>query len=69
MPTGMVKWFNGPSGHGVITVDMDGAELFVHRGSILLTGAALFAGDRVEFDIQDGGMGSQAVDVRGIGGH
>ena len=34
MASGTVKWFNGPSGFGVIT-DAGGCELFVHRGSLV----------------------------------
>ena len=33
MATGRVKWFNGPSGFGVITADAGGGELFVHQGA------------------------------------
>jgi cold shock CspA family protein len=64
MANGTVKWFNGPSGFGVITPDVDGAELFVHLGSVVVAGTTLDAGDRVEFAVQAGGMGMQAVDVR-----
>jgi cold shock CspA family protein len=64
MASGTVKWFNGPSGFGVITPDADGAELFVYRGSLVAVGATLDAGDRVEFEVHEGGMGPQAVDVR-----
>lgn len=66
--TGTVKWFSGPSGHGVIAPDDGGSDLFVHRGSLLVTGSAIVAGDRVEFEILEGGMGAQAVDVRPLAG-
>ena len=64
MATGTVKWFNGPSGFGVIAADAGGGELFVHQGSLLVDGASLDAGDRVEFEAHEGGMGTQAIDVQ-----
>ncbi len=64
MASGTVKWFNGPSGYGVITPDAEGGELFVHGGSLVVAGTTLDAGDRVEFELREGGMGSQAVEVR-----
>ena len=65
MATGTVKSFNGPSGFGVIAADA-GGELFVHRGSLLVPGATLDAGDRVEFEAHEGGMGAQAIDVHPV---
>ena len=64
MSTGTVKWFNGPSGFGVIVEDAEGDELFVHRGSLTASGATLAPGDRVAFEIHAGGMGAQAIDVQ-----
>lgn len=68
MATGTVKWFNGPSGFGVITADADGGDLFVHRGSLVDAGATLDAGDRVEFESHEGGMGAQAIEVHAVDG-
>lgn len=64
MARGTVSWFNGPSGFGRIAPDEPGAELFVHRGSIVDPDGALTAGDRVDFEVRDGGMGPQATEVR-----
>jgi CspA family cold shock protein len=64
MASGTVKWFNRPSGFGVIMPDAAGSELFVHGGSLVTAGTTLGAGDRVEFEVREGGMGKQAVDVR-----
>ncbi len=68
MPTGTVTAYSGPAGHGLIAADDDGAVLFVHRGSILLAGTTLAVGERVEFAVQAGGMGVQAVDVQPLVG-
>lgn len=64
MARGTVNWFNGPSGFGRIVPDDPGAELFVHRGSIVDPDGTLRAGDRVDFELCDGGMGPQATEVR-----
>ena len=65
MSIGTVSWFNSPSGFGAITDD-GGGELFVFRGNLVVLGTTLAAGDRVEYTIQEGGMGAQAVDVRRV---
>ena len=57
MSTGTVQRFDDAIGFGVIVDDADGGELFVHRGSLRLSGATINAGDRVEFDVHEGGMG------------
>jgi cold shock protein len=64
MSTGTVQRFDDAIGFGVIVDDLEGGELFVHRGSLRLSGATIHAGDRVEFDVHEGGMGAQAIDVR-----
>lgn len=63
--TGTVKWFNSPSGFGAITDD-EGGELFVFRGNLVILDTTLTAGDRVSYTIQQGGMGTQAFDVRPV---
>ena len=63
MATGTVTSFSAPAGHGLILADT-GEELFVHHGSILIAGATIAAGDRVAFEMQAGGMGLQAIDIR-----
>lgn len=64
MSTGTVQRFDGAIGFGVIIDDADGGELFVHRGSLRVSGETIRAGDRVEFEVHEGGMGAQAIDVR-----
>jgi cold shock protein len=64
--TGTVQRFDQALGFGAIADDADGVELFVHRGSLRISGAAIEAGDRVEFEVREGGMGAQAIDVRAI---
>jgi len=50
MASGTVKWFNGPSGFGVITADAGGCELSSTEGaSSPLNDAG--RGDRVEFEV------------------
>ena len=63
MATGIVTSFSAPAGHGLILADT-GEELFVHHGSVLAAGGRIAAGDRVAFELQAGGMGLQAIDVR-----
>lgn len=65
MAKGTVKWFNHPSGFGVITAD-DGGECFVYQGSLVVAGTAIDTGDRVAYEAVEGGMGAQASEVRRI---
>jgi cold shock CspA family protein len=57
---GAVKWFNRASGFGLI--EPDGDNLFVHRASLDESVLAT-AGERVEFEWRDGGMGREAINV------
>jgi CspA family cold shock protein len=62
--TGTVKWFNSEKGFGFISQD-DGADVFVHFSAIQMNGyRVLEEGQVVEFDVQEGPKGLQAVDVR-----
>ena len=64
MATGTVKWFNSEKGFGFISQD-DGADVFVHFSAIQMNGyRVLEEGQVVEFDVQEGPKGLQAVDVR-----
>ena len=60
---GAVKWFNTSKGFGFIQSDL-GDELFVHFSAIQGDGyRSLTEGDRVEFDVVEGGKGKQAANV------
>jgi len=62
--TGTVKWFNGQKGYGFISRD-DGDDVFVHYSAIEKGGfKTLKEGQSVEFEIQDGPKGPQAVNVK-----
>jgi CspA family cold shock protein len=62
--TGTVKWFNSKKGYGFITKD-DGGDVFVHYSAIAMDGfRTLEENQKVEFEIQDGGKGPQAVNVK-----
>lgn len=60
---GVCKWFNEKKGFGFITLD-DGSDVFVHFSAIKRDGfKSLNEGDKVEFEIQEGPKGPQAIDV------
>ncbi len=64
MATGTVKWFNSEKGFGFISQD-NGADVFVHFSAIQMNGyRVLEEGQIVEFEVQEGPKGLQAVDVR-----
>jgi cold shock protein len=64
METGTVKWFNGEKGYGFIQRS-SGEDVFVHYSAINATGyRSLEQGDSVEFEVQKGPKGLQAVNVR-----
>ncbi len=64
--TGKVKWFNAAKGYGFITGD-DGKEVFVHFSAIQVDGyKTLDEGQAVEYEVNDGEKGPQAVDVKKI---
>lgn len=61
--TGTVKWFNAAKGYGFIAHD-GGKDVFVHYSAIQMNGyRSLSEGDQVEFTIEDGAKGPQAVEV------
>ena len=62
MKTGTVKWFNAEKGYGFITQD-DGKEIFVHFKDIQGGVNALRDNDNVEFEVEEGRKGQQAVKV------
>jgi CspA family cold shock protein len=60
---GTVKWFNGSKGYGFLARE-GGADVFVHYTAIQMDGyRSLAEGQKVEFSVQDGPKGLQAVDV------
>lgn len=64
--TGKVKWFNPAKGYGFITGD-DGNEVFVHFSAIQSDGyKTLEDGQAVNYEINNGDKGPQAVNVTKI---
>ncbi|NRB69013.1 MAG: cold-shock protein [Vibrio sp.] len=62
--TGSVKWFNETKGFGFITPDNGTADVFVHFRAIASDGFKTLAeGQKVAFNIEQGGKGPQAADV------
>ena len=66
MATGTVKWFNDKKGFGFLSRE-DGDDVFVHHTSIAGEGfKTLSEGQQVEFEVQDGPKGPQAVNVKAL---
>jgi CspA family cold shock protein len=66
MVKGTVKWFNERKGFGFLSQD-DGEDVFVHYSSIQGSGFKNLAeGQAVEFEVQKGPKGLQAVNVRAL---
>ena len=64
--TGTVKWFNEAKGYGFILRE-DGPDLFVHYTNITGSGfRTLKEDDKVEFEVDEGPKGLQAVNVEKI---
>ena len=61
--TGTVKWFNSDKGYGFISTE-EGKDVFVHFSAIQGQGfKTLDEGQKVEFDVEDGQKGPQAVNL------
>ena len=66
MATGTVKWFNESKGFGFIAPSDGGEDVFVHFSAINGDGFKTLAeGQAVDFDIEQGPKGLQAVNVHG----
>jgi cold shock protein len=67
MAQGTVKWFDGEKGFGFIVPDDGGDDVFVHYSEIQASGyRSLDEGQRVEFAVDHGTRGSQAIGVRAL---
>ena len=63
MAKGKVKWFSNKKGYGFITPE-SGEDVFVHHSAIAGDGfKTLDEGQDVEFEVQQGPKGEQAVNV------
>ncbi len=63
MEKGTVKWFNGAKGFGFIKRE-SGDDVFVHFRAIVGDGyKTLNEGDDVQFDVEQGPKGLQALNV------
>jgi len=61
--TGTVKWFNAAKGYGFLSQE-SGTDVFVHYTAIQTEGyRTLREGQQVEFSIEEGPKGLQAVNV------
>lgn len=68
MPTGTVKWFNETKGFGFIKPDDGGADLFAHYSGIKSKGfRTLKENQHVEYQVQQGQKGPQAVEINVLG--
>jgi len=61
---GTVKWFDNKKGYGFIQQDNSEEDVFVHYSDIEVEGfKTLKEGQRVSFEVTDGGKGLRAVNV------
>lgn len=67
MTQGTVKWFNSEKGFGFIAPDDGSDDVFVHHTSINARGFRnLDEAQRVEFEVEQGQKGLQAVNVTAL---
>ncbi|SLM22204.1 cold-shock protein [Streptococcus dysgalactiae subsp. equisimilis] len=63
MTQGTVKWFNAEKGFGFISTE-NGQDVFAHFSAIQTNGfKTLEEGQKVEFDVEEGQRGPQAVNI------
>jgi CspA family cold shock protein len=63
MATGTVKFFNTEKGFGFITPDDGGKDVFVHSSGL---NGQIKEKDKVEYEVEDGKKGPNAVKVKVI---
>lgn len=61
MKQGTVKFFNETKGFGFITPSDGGSEVFVHASGLI---DEIRQGDTVEYEVEQGKKGENAVNVR-----
>jgi CspA family cold shock protein len=67
MTQGTVKWFNQDKGFGFIAPDGGADDVFVHFSEIQGNGFKTLAeNQRVEFNVEQGAKGPQAVKVTAV---
>jgi len=67
MAQGTVKWFNEDKGFGFIAPDGASDDVFVHYSEIQGNGyKSLAENQRVQFEIEQGAKGPQAVGVTAV---
>ena len=63
MNKGTINWFNADKGFGFI-ISEEGKDLFAHFSAIQSDGfKSLDKGQKVEFDVEEGQRGPQAVNI------
>ena len=66
MAKGKVKWFSNQKGYGFIASE-SGKDVFVHHSAIEGEGyKTLEEGAEVEFEVQQGPKGEQAINVKKV---
>ena len=63
MQQGTVKFFNETKGFGFITPNAGGSEIFVHSSGLI---DSIRENDTVEYDVEQGRKGENAVNVKVI---
>ncbi|BBB02247.1 putative cold-shock DNA-binding protein [Actinacidiphila reveromycinica] len=64
MAVGRVVRFDGMRGYGFIAPDRGGDDVFLHVNDLLFPESSVRSGLAVEFEVEDGGRGLKASEVR-----